>query len=359
MGLTAAAHGETLRVATWHLELQRDGPGLFLRDLIKGEVPKVDAAAEILAVFQPDILLLTSVDWDYDLVAAQALADRFEKSGVDYPYLFALRPNTGMPPGLDMDGDGRLGGPRDAQGYGFFPGQGGMLLLSRVPVETALAEDLSGILWTDLPGALLPIWDGALFPSPEAIAAQRLSQTGHWVIPVRLSDGTLVTLLAFAAGTPVFDGLEDRNGRRNHDEVVLWSRWLDGTLDGHMTAPGPVIVLGDANLDPVDGEGLRIAMRGLLGHERLQDPEPLSSGGTLAAMSQGGVNTAHEGDPALDTADWDDAGPGNLRVSYVLPDRSFNVVDAGVVWPAPGEPLAEAAEAAGRHKLVWVDIAIP
>ena len=62
--------------------------------------------------------------------------------------------------------------------------------------------------------------------------------------------------------------------------------------------------------------------------------------------------------PALDTADWpgaeaEEGGPGNLRVTYVLPSSDWEGAEAGVLWPAPGEPLAEAAAAAGPHRLVW------
>src|SRR5690606_22838280 len=139
---------------------------------------------------------------------------------------FAFRPNTGRATGLDLDGDGRLGGPGDAQGYGRFDGEGGMLILSRFPIESAAALDFSGFLWVDLPGGLSA--EAAL--GPEAIGRQRLSTTGHWDVPVVMPDGARLRLLAFAATPPVFDGPEDRNGRRNHDETVFWLRYLEGRL---------------------------------------------------------------------------------------------------------------------------------
>ena len=74
-----------------------------------------------------------------------------------------------------------------------------------------------------------------------------------------------------------------------------------------------------------------------------------------------GVNGGHDGDPALDTADWrdDGQGPGNLRVDYVLPSADLEVTAAGVFWPAAGEPLADAAATASAHRLVWVDLVLP
>lgn len=303
----------------------------------------------MLADVAPDAVLLTGFDWDLRLAAAGALAVRLRAAGADYPHMLALRPNSGMATGHDMDGDGRRGGPRDAQGYGRFAGAEGMLLLSRLPLGPA--QDFSAMLWTELPGALLPEVDGRPFPSAEALAAQRLSSTGHWVVPLQLPGGGVLQLLCYAAGPPVFDGPEDRNGRRNHDETMLWVHYLDGAL-ARPPPEAPVVVLGNANLDPQDGDGRSSAMRRLLSHPRLQDPAPSSPEGAAAARSQGGENAGQSGDPARDTADWSDTppGPGNLRVDYVLPDARLTVTGAGVRWPP--------RELAGmlRHGLVWVDV---
>ncbi len=344
-------------MATWHVEMQRRGPGLLLRDILAAEEPDIAAVVAVIAEVSPDILLLTGFDWDLDLAAARALEARLAEAGAAYPHLFALPSNAGLATGLDMDGDGRTGGPRDAQGYGWFAGQGAMVLLSRLPVDADGVRDFSGLLWADLPGAKLPEVDGQPFPSAEALAAQRLSSTGHWDVPVILPDGGRLHMLCFAATPPVFDGPEDANGLRNHDEVALWSVYLDGGLG---SAPDdPVIVLGNANLDPSDGDGRGAAIANLIGHARLRDPRPRSAGGTEAADRQGGRNGDHRGDPAFDTADWsDDPGPGNLRISYVLPDRALTVLDAGVFWPAADDPLRPLIEGEGlpRHRLVWVDI---
>ncbi len=347
---------ETLRIATFNAELDREGPGLLLRDIRSGEDAQVAAVVGVIAAQSPDVLLLTSFDFDLGLVALEALADRLSEAGAAYPHRFALRPNTGWSTGLDMDGDGRLGGPGDAQGYGAFAGQGGMAILSRLPVDTGAVRDFSTLLWRDLPGALLPESDGAPFPSAEVQEVQRLSTTGHWAVPVVLPDGGRLTLLAWHASPPVFDGPEDRNGRRNHDETAFWLRMLDGDLPFAPPEP-PFVLLGDANLDPQDGDGRGEAMRALLAHPGVRDPQPRSAGG--AAAAQTGANAAHGGDPAMDTADWPDDGPGNLRADYVLPSAELELAGAGVFWPIGDDPMAATVEAASRHRLVWVDIVLP
>jgi Endonuclease/Exonuclease/phosphatase family len=339
-GLAAA---ETLRVATYQVELSRDGPGLLVRDLTGGTDPQIAAVVAVIAQARADVILLTDIDYDHGLIALGLLADQLAVAGAPYPYRFALAPNTGLPTGLDLDGNGRRAEARDAMGYGRFAGDGGMAILSRVPVDEGAVQDMTPFLWRNLPGAILPA-DLA----PDAARIQRLSTTGHWAVPLTLRDGTL-TLLAWHASPPVFDGPEDRNGRRNHDEAALWRHYLEGTLP---VAPpdGPFVLLGDANLDPVDGDGRSAALVTLLTHPELQDPAPRSPSAR--------ADPAQQGDPATDTADFPD-GPGALRVDYVLPSAGLAITASGVVWPPEGDPFLATVEAASRHRLVWVDIALP
>ena len=342
-GSAAAEDAQVLRVATFGAKLSRDGPGLLLRDL-RREDAQARAAARIVAEAAPDVLLLTDFDYDHEGLALREFARRLDRAGHPMPHRFALRPNAGWATGLDLDGDGRRGTARDAQGWGRFAGDGGMALLSRHPVAAAGARDFSELLWRDLPGSLAP---GAGLDEA-VLARQRLSSTGHWVVEVRPPGQAAVRVLAFDATPPVFDGPEDRNGRRNADEIRFWRLFLDGRF-----GPAPderFVQMGNANLDPADGEGRHAAIRALLADPRLQDPRPASPGGRAAA------NAEHAGDPALDTADWGDPVPGNLRVDYVLPSADWEVRGAGVVWPEAG-PLRATAAAAGRHRLVWVDIA--
>lgn len=320
----------------------------MLRDILKGEDPQIAAMSWVLAELRPDLLLLQNVDYDLDLAALTALRDRLAETGPRYDHLFALRPNSGMATGLDMDGDGRRGGPGDAQGFGAFSGQGGMALLSRYPVARDAVQDFSALLWRDLPGALLPEVKGTAFPSVEAQAIQRLSSTGHWVVPVLLPSGVL-HILAFHAGPPVFDGPEDANGRRNHDEIRFWQLYLDGAFGAAPAAR--FVLLGDANLDPDDSDGRRDAIRDLLADPRLQDPRPMRPEPVPPAPGK-------TGDPRLHTVDWPAPGPGGLRVSYILPSRDLKVRAAAVHWPAEGTPAGDLAARASPHRLVWVDLEI-
>jgi len=325
-----------------------------LRDIRSEKDPQIAAVVKVIASVSPDILLINGFDYDLNGIALAAFTDRLQNAGASYPYHFALRPNTGLRTGLDLDGDGRTETPRDSQGYGVFSGQNGMAIISKLPIIADNALDFSAMRWLDLPGAHLPQRGGKPFPSVEAQAIQRLSTTGHWVVPVRLAGGTILRVLAFHATPPVFDGPEDRNGLRNADEIRFWQVYLNGGLQAQSPEP-PFVILGDANLDPIDGQGRHEAIVSLLQDTRLQDPKPTSEGGIIASRQQAGVNLSHRGDPAMDTSDFPDSpGPGNLRLDYVLPSADLRVTGAGVFWPPEDGDVAKAS----RHRLVWVDVVV-
>lgn len=333
---------QTLRIATWNVSLDRAGPGLLVNDLARAKDPQIAAILQVLVELQADVVLLTAFDYDKAMVAAQAFNERLTEAGLSYPHLFSLRPNTGVTTGLDMDRDGRLGGAGDAQGWGRFSGQGGMLILSKLAIDRENIRDYSSFLWRDLPDNLMPK------DSPQAeVNLQRLSSVGHWQVPLILENKTRLTLLAWHATPPVFDGPEDRNGRRNHDEAAFWARLLDGDLPFVPPSP-PFVLLGDSNLDPEDGDGRPQAIRELLSHPRLNDPRPRGT--------HGRTEPAHRGDPALDTALYDQIG--GLRVDLVLPGKEgLETHSSGVFWPRSDTRFSDTLKAASRHAPVWVDVA--
>jgi hypothetical protein len=301
----------------------------MLHDLARGEAA-ASAALDVIATAAPDVVLVLDVDWDHELAGAEAMRAGLAERGHAFDHVVALPPNSGRASGFDLDGNGRLGEGRDALGYGRFTGDGGMVLLSRLPLGPV--ADLSGELWVDLfpeDAQLLPERAAALVP---------VATVGQWVVPVEIGAG--LTLVTMNATTPVFDGPEDRNGRRNAAELTRVA-----ALASKVVRP---VVLGRANQDPADGEGRREALAALLAHQAVIDPEPRGNGG-------GGED--HSGDPALDTMAFDGIGP--LRVDYVLPARGLGVLASGVIWPTPDDPFHETVETAGRGRLVWVDIRVP
>ena len=349
------AWGETLRLAIFNTALSRDYAAHLIRDVERREAQVMGIAA-ILIETAPDIVLLTEFDHDPQGRAMAGLQAILAEGGLVLPHGFAGPVNTGEPTGRDMDGDGRLNEPEDAQSFARWPGHHGMALLSRHPLGAI--RTFRTQLWAERPDARLSAQEITRFGDVQRLAARSI-----WDIEMALPGGAPLRLLAAHLHPPVFDGPEDLNGRRNADEMDWLRLYLGGAVErddaGHSApmGPGPVVLLAGLNADPFDGEALHDPLRALLAHIRLQDPAPASEGARLAGT--GGANDAHRSPPEHDTADWaDDPGPGNLRVDYVLPDAGLRVTGSGVFWPAPDAPFAEAV-AASDHRLVWVDIALP
>jgi len=373
--LAAAEPGRaSLRIATFNIAMGLEAPGELSAALSSGADPRLMQVAEILQRVRPDIVLLNEFDFDPSVDAATLLNDNYLARGhggqapIRYAHHFRAPVNTGVDSGLDLDGDGRTQGPGDAWGFGHFPGQYGMLLLSRHPLDSGQARTFSEFRWSALPGALRPTMpDGGPFYPDSTWNTLRLSSKSHWDVVADI-DGRALHVLAFHPTPPVFDGLEDRNGRRNFDEIRFWREYTDPAGAGFMVdddghrggmAPGrPFVIAGDFNADPRDGDSLPRAVGQLLDAPWIDSScVPSSGGGAAAAERQGGVNLQQAGDPAADTADFNDQYTGNLRLDYVLPSAGLEVEGCGVFWPVAGDAGHDLPESSD-HRLVWLDIAL-
>jgi endonuclease/exonuclease/phosphatase family metal-dependent hydrolase len=365
-----------IRVATFNCSLNRDAAGQLERDLNTDGNLQARKVAKILRQVRPDIVLLNEFDFSDPPAAAtsfrknylNATAEWAVEEPLDYPYLWTGPVNTGVPSGRDLDHDDKTDGPGDAFGFGRFPGQYGMLLLSKFPIRNQQVRTFQRLLWKQMPNALLPVDPGTQqnWYSPEDLQVFRLSSKSHWDVPVEIGNHVL-HVLASHPTPPAFDGAEDRNGRRNHDEIRLWrdyltpeaSSWIqdDSGKSGGLPADASFVILGDLNADPMDGGSVAGAIQQLLQHPRVQaEPAPTSEGGELAATAQKGINQKHRGPAATDTADFSDRSVGNLRADYVLPSKDLQVLAATVFWPATGESasLVDCSD----HRLVFLDLQI-
>jgi endonuclease/exonuclease/phosphatase family metal-dependent hydrolase len=374
---SAVAEGEAVRVATYNVSLFRDQAGQLVRDLEGGENQQAQRIAEVIQRVRPDILLINEFDYDSAGRAAELFRNKYLAVGqngcepIEYPHYFTGPVNTGMPSGRDLDKDGRPGGPADAIGFGRHEGQYGMLLLSKFPIHHQRVRTFQKFLWRDMPGALLPNnpATGAPFYDEDDLAVQRLSSKSFWDVPVEVpargaSAPFTLHLLCSHPTPPVFDGPEDRNGRRNHDEIRLVADYIspdkadylsdDAGRRGGVLADARFVILGDLNADPVDGDGVPGAMDQLIKSPQVNSAlTPASNGGKMATQRKSDPNTAGRGDPAHDTSEFGNFQ--NLRIDYALPSRGLDAIASAVYWPAPNEPGGEAITASD-HRPVWIEI---
>ena len=92
---------------------------------------------------------------------------------------------------------------------------------------------------------------------------------------------------------PVFDGPEDRNGRRNSDEIRFWSDYItpgagryiydDEGGRGGLTIGAHFVIAGDQNSDPLDGDSLPGAIQQLIHNPRVNTSSTPDSAGAVEA----------------------------------------------------------------------------
>ncbi len=365
-----------LRVATFNVALNRAKAGQLVAELRGGKSKQAHAVAEIIQRVRPDVLVLNEVDHDAAGEAIAALQREYlgvahgDAQAITFAHTFTAPVNTGEPSGLDLDGDGKTDGPGDAFGYGAFAGQYGMAVLSQHAIARDDVRTFRKLLWKDMPNARLP----TDFYGEDARARLRLPSKSHWDVPIDVG-GVLVHLLVSHPTPPVFDGPEDRNGKRNADEIRLWADYLeparagwivdDQGRAGGLDAAALFVIAGDLNADPRDGDS-KDAIDQLLRHARIDARQiPESGGGAEAATRQSGANARHRGDPRHDTGDFADRSVGNLRLDYVLPTRELAPTGSGVFWPTADDPLFTRLIGDGEpvissdHRLVWLDVRLP
>lgn len=343
-----------------------------------GQNPQLKAAANIIKRINPDVLILNELDHDYQSMGEglDANAIRFQDTylktgpdGISFQYHFVAPCNTGIPSGLDLNNDGMTATRDDAGsrdygtdcfGFGTYPGQYAMGVYSKYPIDTLNVRTFQKFLWKDLPGNHIP----TNYYSREAIEIFRLSSKSHWDITLNINEHQVHLLLSHPT-PPAFDGKEDRNGRRNFDEIKFWIHYLendpslydDKNQKGGILQASPFIIAGDLNASPNSEsryDGI-VAIEQLLNHPEIKD-----TGKWL--MSEGACDGKEKGAPDFWERSTAKFGRDfRTRIDYILPCKNIRVADGGAFWPSQEKDPAGhlLAETASDHRLVWLDIILP
>lgn len=395
-----------VRIASFNTLLANrpeDNSSILADDLNVTTDGQAQGVAEIIQRIDPDVILINEFDYD----AAGLAISRFKtnylqvsqngQTPITYPYHYIATSNTGTQPedelGAAFDCDfndstrgcgegGNNDDPEDAFGFGEYPGAFAMAVLSKHPIDTANIRTFRKFLWKDMPGNVLP----TSYYAPDEQAIFRLSSKSHWDVPITVN-GETIHVLASHPTPPVFDDSEDRNGRRNHDEVRFWADYVardgadcyiydDDANAGCLGLGRRFVVMGDQNADPAAGDSFGVvepdnsretSRAGTAIGTLLQNPVVDSA---FEPRSNGGIGTTTG---LRATADF------GLRADYVVPSKAgFDVrmdscdpddpkLDCGIYWPALGDAkraLTGDCSSSGPgcdssdHRLVWLDLAV-
>lgn len=372
-----AAEQNKLKIATFNVSMegsnylekgQKIPSPNKLQNLLQNDVtPQIRNIAEILQRVRPDIVLLNEFDYIPDASqGVQAFINRYLHQSqhgaepIDYPYFHIGPVNTGEPSPFDLDHDGVASGVGgDAWGFGFYPGHYGMVVLSRYPIDNAHIRTFQMLKWSAMPNAERPFDPITKQPwhTDEQWQALRLSSKSHWDIPVNVN-GEWLHVLAAHPTPPVFDGPEDRNGKRNHDEIRLWADYLtggaaasyivdDNGLQGGFDKNARFVFVGDMNSAPYPTADQRGSVKQLLDH-------PLVNGSFVPTSKGGAEYLPKVAEAKTYTASWKE------RADYVLPSKAgMKILDGGVFWPQKSSPLYRLIKnrgASSDHRLVWLSV---
>ena len=381
---------QTVRFATYNASFDRTGADVLPAEMAAGDNQQIKNIAEVIQRTRPDVILLNEFDHDgigkNDQVVKDFIANYLNQSqngaeAIEYPHFYIVPTNTGLAE-VDLNDNGVAKElPADTYGFGFYHGQYGFIVLSKYELDTDNIRSFQKFLWKNMPDAALPnkVDDagkdtGEAYYSDNTMNHFRLSSKNHIDLPIKVTEDKTVHLLAMHPTPPVFDGPEDRNGRRNYDEIRLFSDYVsndytknsylvdDQGNKGGIGEDASFIIAGDLNADPIDGDSYNYAIKQLLEHPRVAQEVAV---GNLVPASKGGKD--YQTDKAFfGTPDyWTHTFP--LRLDYVLPSADLNVIDTGVYWQAKGEDYRYLFEnekgeqgktVSSDHRLVWVDIKI-
>jgi hypothetical protein len=368
----------SLKIALFNIRELSTEKLLMVAEDGHGQNEQLLSAAQIIQKINPEILIINEIDHDYQSINEGLIRNliRFQdaylaqgQSGVTYPYKFTAPCNTGIPTGLDLDKDGVVSGEAnigdrnygtDCFGFGTYPGQYSMGLFSKYPIDSSQVKRFQNFLWKDLPDHHMPPG----YYDEEAVKIFRLSSKSHWDVPIEVN-GKMIHLFLSHPTPPSFDGEEDRNGRRNFDEIKFWVNYLaddpalydDKGTKGGYKSKNPFLIAGDLNASRHSDTRFEYmtAIDQLLNHPKIQD-----SGKWI--VSKGGWEGRVKGPP--DYWERNTAKFGNdyrMQIDYLLPSKDIKIKKGGVFWPSEkkdpdGNRLAESAS---DHRLVWLEIVLP
>ena len=367
-----ALASESLRIATFNVSMDATNhtpkgekiKSDALANALKANHQQIKNIAEIIQRVRPDIILLN----EFDYIPKEQGIEYFKKhylnvsqnnqQVIDFPYSFIASVNTGLATHFDLDNDGKSTGiMADAQGFGFFEGHYGMAVLSKYPIDFDKVRTLQKFKYKDMPNAQMPTdpKTGENWYNKNEWQALRLSSKSFWDLPVKVNNKT-VHVLASHPTPPVFDGDEDRNGKRNHDEVRLIADYVsnkayiydDKGQKGGLKADSRFVILGDLNASP-EGDKARTNTTDQILKNALINASfvPQSAG----AKEQYDTNEAQNY-----TANW------QARVDYVLPSNyGLKIKNGGVFWPTKSSNeyrLIKDRNASSDHRLVWLDLIV-
>ncbi len=183
-------------------------------------------------------------------------------------------------------------------------------------------------------------------PGPE-LDSFRLSSKSHWDVPIEIGNKTVHFLVSHPT-PPVFDGPEDRNGTRNHDEIRFWADYVGpgaatavatsttttattaGSSRARCSSSPATRTPTHSTVTASPGGPAAPARQPARQHQgHAVEPRWARAGGAAGWRRTRRISATRRSTPPTSPT----SSPGNLRADYVLPSKNLRITDAGVFWP--------------------------
>lgn len=351
----------SVRLASMNAQLVGEAEGDLIAQLESGEDLRAKKLAATLQTQRPTVVALTGMDLDEQheaikLFQEKYLAQRQEGTQpIQYRYTFAAPINAGVDSGADLNHDGTVGGAEDALGHGDFPGQGGMVLLSQLPIQESQVRTFTKLKWADLPHNRL---SETGFTALERKFMPLMSRS-LWDVPVSFGSQT-IHLVVTHLSSPRELGEEAAEQERHYDQLQFVQDYVgfggdqsyiedDAGKSGGLSKDATYALLGQLNSDPMEGS------------ERYKQLQKMSAPADFTSEGASSFFRDRRDQNATAVTDQRPQNVTGQRLNYVLSKRGAStVLDSGVFWPTINSEqanLVPESDASGlSYRLVWADV---
>lgn len=350
-----------IRFATINAQLIGEIEGDLIAQLESGEDLRAKKLAATLQTQRPNIVALTGVDFDEQQDAIKLFQEKYLARGQDgaqpiqYRYSYVAPVNAGVDSGSDLNHDGTVGGAEDALGHGDFPGQGGMVLLSQLPIQESKVRTFNKLKWAELPNNRL---SETSFTPLERKVMPLLSRS-LWDVPV-VSGSQTVHVVVTHLSSPRELGVEQAETARHRDQLQFVQDYLgqggeqgyiedDAGQTGGLEPDAKFVLIGQLNSDPLEGSAQYRQL------QELSAPAEFTSEGASSFFRD------RRDQDATAVLDLRPHRTDGQRLNYVLSKRGAStILDSGVFWPTESSEratLVPEPDASGlSYRLVWADV---
>jgi hypothetical protein len=236
------------------------------------------------------------------------------------------------------------------RGWGEFEGRFNTACISKLPILRDQARIVSDIAWEDLPESTIALMkEETGFDVP---AGFPLFEKGLHIVPIDVG-GEVLWLVLLHPVAPAFDPI---NTYRNFDELRALRLFLDGALAGVEPLPpdAKVLVMGDLNADPEDGDSIEGAIQQVLEAPMLEPWMPVGAGtkGTNGQHNSYLSGCGNDDGVVVE----DPTTKFQLQLDYMLPSKALGAPLDGAIFFPDFETEREDFDLACRasdHRLLW------